>query len=90
MKVLLRSTYRSGSDDDSELMLRNAHALRSSGLGFDVSEDEAIWTYVKDFLDQHHHVPDATTVRTHFTRVRQEEVVDRLECFCSEMRQRCS
>lgn len=79
MKVLLRSTYRSGSDDDSELMLRNAHALRSSGLGFDVSEDEAIWTYVKDFLDQHHHVPDATTVRTHFTRVRQEEVVDRLD-----------
>ena len=51
-------------------MLRNAHALRSSGLGFDVAEDEAIWTYVKDFVDQHHHVPDASTVRTHFSRVR--------------------
>ena len=79
MKTLLRSTYRNGSNDDLELMLRNAHALRSSGLGFDVPEDDAVWTYVKDFVDQHHHVPDAATLRTHFTRVRQIEVVDRID-----------
>jgi hypothetical protein len=79
MKTLLRSTYKVNASDDQELMLRNAHALRGAGIGFDVPEDEAVWNYIKDFLDQHHHVPEASTIRTHFTRVREVEVVDRLD-----------
>lgn len=79
MKTLLRSTFIAEATDDKELFLRNMQALRDSGLGFDNPEDNALWSYVLDFRDQYHHVPDATTLRNHFTSVREVEVVDRLD-----------
>ena len=84
MKTLLRSTFRADPSDDSDLFLRNAQALRDSGLGFDVSEDEAIWTWVQDFVTQYHHVPDASTVRGHFDSVGQLTVVDRVDALSIE------
>ena len=79
MKILLRSTYKANQGEESELLVRNAHALRSSGLSFDIPEDDAIWSYVKDFIDQHHHPPEENTIRSHFARERKMEVVDRLD-----------
>ena len=79
MKILLRSTYKANQGEESELLVRNAHALRSSGLSFDIPEDDAIWAYVQDFIDQHHHPPEENTIRSHFARERQMEVVDRLD-----------
>lgn len=84
MKVLLRSTFRDGPADDAALFLRNAQALRDSGLGFDITEDSVIWAYVQDFVSQHQHVPDAGTLRGHFERVSQIPVLDRLDVLCVE------
>jgi hypothetical protein len=84
VKTLLRSTFRADPADDADLFLRNAQALRDSGLGFDVSEDEAIWTWVQDFVTQYHHVPDASTVRGHFDSVGQLTVVDRVDALAIE------
>ena len=84
MKTLLRSTFRDHPSDDLDLFLRNAQALKDSGLGFDIPEDGVIWTYVQDFLGQHHHVPDSATIRGHFERAKQVSVLDRLDVVCVE------
>lgn len=84
MKTLLRSTFCDRPSDDTTLFLRNAQALRDSGLGFDIPEDAVIWTYIQDFIGQHHHVPDSATVRGHFERAVQVPVLDRLDVLCIE------
>lgn len=84
MKMLLRSVFRDGSRDDPDLFLRNAQALRNSGVSFDLPEDAAIWSYITDFMDQHHHVPEASSIRGHFVRVKQVPVVDRVDLVCVE------
>lgn len=84
MKVLLRSCFLDGTADDGELFLRNAQALKDSGLGFDIPEDGVIWKYVQDFIGQFHHVPDAASIRGHFERVAQVPVLDRLDVLCVE------
>ncbi len=84
MKTLLRSTFRADPSDDATLFLRNANALRDSGLGFDIPEDEALWTWIQDFVTQYHHVPDVSTVRGHFDTVGQMTVVDRLDTLVIE------
>ncbi len=84
MKVLLRSTFLDGPTDDGDLFLRNAQALRDSGLGFELEEDGVLWSYIQDFIAQHHHVPGAPTLRGHFERVNQMPVTDRLDTLCIE------
>ena len=84
MKTLLRSTFRAEQTEDLDLLMRNAQALRSSGLSFDIPEDEAIWTWVQGFIDQYHHVPDASSVRSHFTSVNQMTIVDRMDSLAVE------
>ncbi len=84
MKTLLRSTFIDAPSDAADLFLRNAQALRDSGLGFDQEEDGIIWTYIQDFVAQHHHVPNASTIRGHFERVNQLPVTDRLDTICIE------
>jgi len=84
MKVLLRSTFRDGPSDDPVLFMRNAQALRESGLGFDIPEDGVVWNYIQEFVSQHHHVPDASTIRGHFDRVHQVTVMDRIDALCVE------
>ncbi len=84
MKDLLRSTFCDRPSDDATLFLRNAQSLKDSGLGFDIPEDGAIWTYVQDFIGQHHHVPDSATIRSHFERAAQVPVLDRLDVVCIE------
>ena len=84
MKVLLRSTFCDHPSDDPTLFLRNAQSLRDSGLGFDIPEDDVIWTYIQDFIGQHHHVPDSSTIRGHFDRTAQVPVLDRLDVICVE------
>lgn len=84
MKDILRSTFRDTQGDDTELLLRNAQALRDSGLEFDIAEDNVIWKYIQDFIGQHHHVPDSSSIRGHFERVGQIPVLDRLDVVCVE------
>ena len=79
MKILLRSSFVARPEDDAALIYRNVQALQDSGLGFEVVEDNVIWRYIQDFVSQHHHVPDITTIRGHFKHLREDEVLDRLE-----------
>jgi len=79
MKTLLRSVFVADSADDVELFQRNYLALVESGLGFDTKEDNLIWQYVRDFFSSHTHVPEISTVRSHFERLKEMEVVDRIE-----------
>jgi replicative DNA helicase len=79
MKYLLRSCFIAEPSDSAQLFVQNYHALLESGLGFDTPEDNIIWTYVQDFFKAHGHVPNIATMRSHFTTVKELEVVDRLE-----------
>jgi hypothetical protein len=84
VKTLLRSTFASKPEDDKELLLRNLQALLDSGLGFDEVEDTVVWGYVKDFAQAHHHVPDFTTLRSHFQYIHENEIVDRLDVLSAQ------
>lgn len=79
MNILLRSCFVSAPTDNRDLHLRNYHALLSSGLGFQVPEDTAIWTFIEDFVQTHQHVPDYNTIRNFFEHSREDTVVDRIE-----------
>lgn len=79
MKILLRSTFKVDATENKDLLLRNVQSLRDANLVFDISEDEVIWKYVQDFSSQYHHVPDASTIRGHFSATKQLEVVDRVD-----------
>jgi hypothetical protein len=83
MKTLLRSTIRVGPSDDPELFFRNFLNLSESGLGFIVPEDGRIWEFVTDFCRSHNHIPDLSTVRSHFQHRKEAEVTDRLEIVSS-------
>lgn len=79
MKTLLRSTFIASPTDNPDAHLQNYRILEQSGLGFDQPEDVALWNFVRDFISQHHHPPDVTTIRAHFERTGEVAVVDRLE-----------
>lgn len=79
MRFLLRSTILATPADDSDLTFRNYLSLSESGLGFDVSEDNELWSFIKDFSRTHNHSPDVRTVRSHFEALKKHEPVDRLE-----------
>jgi replicative DNA helicase len=83
VKTLLRGTFVARPDDDAALLYRNVQALTDAGLGFEVVEDNVIWTFIQNFVRQHHHVPDQTTVQDHFRRLREDEVADRLEALAN-------
>lgn len=79
MKILLRSTFVCRPEDDPDLLLRNFQHLKDSGLGMEIVEDNAIWQYVQDFVQQHHHVPDHTTVRSHFQTLGETTCDERID-----------
>lgn len=79
MKTLLRSTFLSAPTDSAESFLENFNALDASGLDFDVPEDQAVWQFVRTFVQKHHHVPDVTTLTGHFGRTNEMSTVDRLQ-----------
>lgn len=78
MRVLLRSCFVASPSDDKDLLFRNLIRLKESGLGFEIKEDIIIWTYIEQFAQAHHHVPDLTTIQSHFQRKREDGVVNRL------------
>lgn len=78
MKHLLRSTFVGKPGEDKDLLLRNYQALVDSGLGFEVIEDEVLWRFIQDFVQAHQHIPDFTSIRSHYEYVQENEVVDRL------------
>lgn len=79
MKILLRSCFVvNANTDDKMLFLRNFQLLRQAELGFEVKEDNIIWKFIEDFVLSHNHVPDLTTLLSHFDRKREHEVVNRL------------
>lgn len=85
MKILLRSTFLVTATDtkDKELIMRNYQHLCETGLSFDVDEDIPIWKFIQDFVQAHNHVPEATTLKSHFTSRGETQVVGRLDGLCS-------
>ena len=79
MNRLLRSTFTARPEDDPKLFYRNAQALNDSGLGFGEVLETAIWNFIRDFVQQHHHVPDMSTLINHFTHISETEIKDRVE-----------
>lgn len=79
MKFLLRSTFLASPSDEKEGTFRNHLLLDESGLGFDVPEDESLWTFVREFSRTHNHSPEVRTIRAHFEHLRQNDPLDRLE-----------
>lgn len=78
MKTLLRSIFVASPEDDEDLFHRNYTALANAKLGFTIPEDTAIWTFVGEFVRTHGHVPSVSTIHSHFDRLGEAEVVDRL------------
>lgn len=85
MKVLLRSCFKVSPSDNDTLILRNFLALQESELGFDIPEDIALWNFIRGFVRSHNHTPDIDTLRQHFTRTGETEIVDRLETVLSPL-----
>ncbi|MDB4278221.1 DnaB helicase C-terminal domain-containing protein [Deltaproteobacteria bacterium] len=79
MKVLLRSTFLIDPMDSEDQFLQNYQNLQASGLGFDNAGDNAVWTYIQDFVTAYRHIPDYTTISAHFGHLGALEVSDRLE-----------
>lgn len=79
MKTLLRSTFVCSPSDRPDLLLRNYLDLVNSGLGFETPADIVVWEFIQRFVQTHNHVPDYSTLTTHFKHVRETTVLDRLE-----------
>lgn len=78
MKTLLRSCFAADPTDDLTLLAQNYHALLESGLGFDTTEDNIIWSFISDFYRSHGHVPNHDTLHAHFESIQEGEVVNRI------------
>ena len=78
MKTLLRSTFIAAPGDSKELFYRNFLALEEADLSYDHAEDGVIWNVIKDFVHAHNHVPDISTLRVHFTHVKDDASLDRI------------
>ncbi len=78
MKLILRSLL-AGPTDDLALAYENYSKLLESSIEFDHTAAVACWGFIKDFAYQHHHVPDISTVKSHFQQLNETDVVDYLE-----------
>lgn len=65
--------------DNPDLFLNNWYAFYREGLPFDNLQQQSIWEYVKNFVQEHGHVPKLTTIQDHFEGQNELEVVDQLE-----------
>jgi len=79
MKTLLRSTFLATPTDDGKQLLRNWSLLNDSGLSFETLEDQVIWTFIREFVQAHQHVPEAITLKNHFHHRGEDTVLDRLD-----------
>lgn len=83
MKTLLRSLFVVEKTDNADLLLQNYRDLLESGLGFEVPEYNTLWHFVRRFVQQHGHVPDVATLRTHFKHTGEDSVYDQVEVLSS-------
>jgi hypothetical protein len=79
MKTLLRCLFRAEATDQEEQLLYNYRNFLDAGLGFDVPEYNHIWEYIQRFVQQHNHIPQVDTLRTHFKHVGDESTANVLE-----------
>lgn len=83
MKILLRSTFVADPKDSSpaqmEELLRNYSQLYASGLGFETPEDLPLWEEIKNFVRTFNHVPDISSLRSHFKLRGEDTVLQRLD-----------
>lgn len=80
MKTLLRSVFIGSAATDSESSFtENYHRLVTSGLAFDTTEDNHIWSAIKGFHQTHGHLPNLGTLRAIFESDQKPELVSRLE-----------
>jgi len=79
MKTLLRSCFLADPTDSEILISQNYHAMVESGLGFEQPEDNTIWAYIQEFFKAHGHIPTIQTMRAHYERSQEVDLVDRIE-----------
>lgn len=79
MKTLLRSMFVADPSDNKDNHLENYFNFERAGLGFDQPEDMAIYSYIVDFVQQHRHVPDISTLLSHYDRTREDSILDRVK-----------
>lgn len=79
MKTLLRSLFIADSSDNPQLFLANHQKFLSSGLGFEVPEYNVLWEFIREFVRQHNHSPDVSTLRAHYTHAKEDEVLNEIE-----------
>ena len=79
MKSLLRSVFVVQPSESEKEANSNFSYLLASGLVFDLDEDQKIWDYVKNFYQAQGHIPQVSSIRSHFERGRDPSIVDRLE-----------
>ena len=65
--------------DNADMLLDNFRSFDQAKLEFEIPEDKVIWSWVKDFVYQHKHVPEYATLKGHFQRLNDATVADRLE-----------
>jgi len=78
MKILLRSCFMSGGDEEKHV-IQNITQLRESGLGFEQETDSRIWDYITEFTGKYHHPPSLTDIRGFFQGQNADEVINRSE-----------
>ncbi len=78
-KGLLRSTFVAAPTDNPDLLLENFRDLDAAPVGFDRDEERVIWTWIRDFVHQHRHVPEYSIIRSQFERTGARTVLDQLE-----------
>ena len=80
MKTLLRSTFAVNAvSDHQDSLTENFRMLEASGITFEDPVDHSIWTFIRDFVQQHKHPPELSTLRAHFERSNLTANVDRIE-----------
>lgn len=79
MKSLLRSVFIVQPSESEKESNANFSYLLASGLVFDLEEDQKIWTFIRDFYQAQGHIPQVSSIRSHFERGREPSIVDRLE-----------
>lgn len=79
MKSLLRSTFIvNPNNENAKFFLRNFLVLQESRLEFTFPDDVIIWSFIKEFVRTHNHVPEINTILRHFQHKKENSVINRL------------
>jgi hypothetical protein len=80
MKVLLRSVIICDPAADHGKEAFNGYLrVDESGISCELTQDQLIWEFCREFCRSHGHAPELRTVRTHFLKGKDDDTLNRLE-----------